>query len=465
MSFSPNEYPQSPQSDTQYDMSTMDVFLGSLIIYGAVMTAAIVTIVYFFIGCLKKAGTGIPSYAPSYTRIATNNLEKFPQVVRSSPAREISVAPAAISPGHNWEVPDKYGTLEWFLKPTRFSSDQLAAYTRDYATLLSSGAYGVVFKGELPNGTPVAIKVLTNAHDKRIEEQFMAEVSSIGRIHHINLVRLYGFCLNSTTRAIVYEYMENGSLHGFLFGDKMAIDGHKMHEIAEGTAKGIAYLHEECEQRIVHYDIKPGNILLDRNLRPKIADFGLAKPYNRESSQVSFAVPEMSNSYPVTYKCDVYSFGMVSWHRPCDVYSFGMVLFDIVGRRINYDVNLGESMPGLPQCTGHMLQNVKLLETVCGFPESEREKAMRLLMVALWCIQNKPEARPVMSTVVKMLEGDVGIPMPEYPFENPDLDKPSQSSGIGSEWDSDSSASETRYSRGQLSKPGKQTAEMELATS
>ncbi|KAF7847853.1 hypothetical protein BT93_L2514 [Corymbia citriodora subsp. variegata] len=439
--------------------STMDHFLAAAIISAVVGTAATVAVVYFLIDCLKKAGSAIPSYA----KIATNDWENFPQVIRSSPDGEISVAPAAISPGDNWEVPDEYGTLEGFLKPTRFSSDQLAAYTRDYATLLGSGAYGVVFKGELPNGTPVAIKVLTNAHDKRIEDQFMAEVSSIGRIHHINLVKLDGFCFDRTTRALIYEYMENGSLDGFLFGDKTAIDWCKMHEIAVGTAKGIAYLHEECEQRIVHYDIKPGNILLDRNLCPKVADFGLAKLHNRESSRIlmtgfrgtpGYAAPEMWKPYPVTYKCDVYS--------------FGMLMFEIVGRRRNHDPNLSESTQWLPRWTWDMLQNGELLAmvTLCGVPESEREKALRMLKVALLCIQYKPEARPAMTTVVKMLEGDMEIPTPEYPFEYLHPTEPYQSSEDGSGWDSESSTLRTVYSEGCCSKPVKQTAEneIELAT-
>ncbi|XP_010050969.2 LEAF RUST 10 DISEASE-RESISTANCE LOCUS RECEPTOR-LIKE PROTEIN KINASE-like 2.2 [Eucalyptus grandis] len=429
---SDNSNPESPGDPLNGSFnSTMDRFLAAAIISGVVGTAATIAIVYFIIDCLKKAGTAIPSLA----KIATNDLEKFPQVVRPLPSEVISVTPPAISPGHNWDVPNEFGTLERFLNPPRFSSDQLAAYTSGYATVLGSGAYGVVFKGELPNGTLVAVKVLTNAHDKRMKEQFMAEVSSIGRTHHINLVRLYGFCFDPTTRALVYEYMENGSLDKFLLGDQMAIDGHKMHEIAVGTAKGIAYLHEECEQQIVHYDIKPGNILLDQNLRPKIADFGLAKLCNRESSQIpmtgfrgthGYAAPEMSKPYPVTYRCDVYS--------------FGMVLFDIMERRINHDMDLKESMSGLPQCTWHILQNDRLLEMVCGFPESERKKAMMMLKVALWCIQYKPEARPMMSAVVKMLEADVEIPTPDCPFENPNLDKPSQGSGNGSERYSDSSA-------------------------
>ncbi|KAK2632129.1 hypothetical protein EUGRSUZ_L01964 [Eucalyptus grandis] len=240
--------------------------------------------------------------------------------------------------------------------------DRFLAAAISYATVLGSGAYGVVFKGELPNGTLVAVKVLTNAHDKRMKEQFMAEVSSIGRTHHINLVRLYGFCFDPTTRALVYEYMENGSLDKFLLGDQMAIDGHKMHEIAVGTAKGIAYLHEECEQQIVHYDIKPGNILLDQNLRPKIADFGLAKLCNRESSQIpmtgfrgthGYAAPEMSKPYPVTYRCDVYS--------------FGMVLFDIMERRINHDMDLKSQCRGYHSAHGTFYRMTGCWRWFAGF--------------------------------------------------------------------------------------------------
>ncbi|KAK3437617.1 hypothetical protein EUGRSUZ_C02382 [Eucalyptus grandis] len=283
---------------------------------GVVGIAAAAAVVYFLIKCLKKA-------IPSYAREAT-----------------------------------QFGTLERFLKPTRFSSEQLAVYTRDYATLLSSGAYESVYKGELPNRTLVAVKVLSNAHHNRIEEQFMA------------------------------KYMEKGSLDGFLFGDKSAINWCKMNEIAVGTVKGIAYLHEECEQRIVHYDIKLGNILLDQNLPRRGSSWILLMGFR---GTLGYTMLEMWKPYPITYKCDVYS--------------FGMLLFKIVGRRRNHNPNL-----------------------------SAREKALRY----------KPEARPTMSTVMKMLDGDMEIPTPKYPFEYLDPTKPYQLSENGRKWDSESSAFEDR---------------------
>ncbi|GAV59569.1 Pkinase domain-containing protein, partial [Cephalotus follicularis] len=302
----------------------------------------------------------------------------------------------------------EHATMERFLsnmareKPIRFSPQQLSGLTNNYATILGSGAFGVVFKGEFPNGIQVAVKAITNHSNKQVEEQFMAEVGSIGRTYHINLVRLYGFCLDSSKVALVYEFMENGSLDRFLFDKNQDIEWKKLHDIAVGTAKGLAYLHEECQEIIIHYDIKPGNILVDSNLHPKVADFGLAKLCNREINQITmtglrgtpgYAAPELWKPYPVTHKCDIYS--------------FGMVLFEIVGRRRNHNLNLSESQQWLPRWTWDMFINNELavLLSLHGIEEKDREKAERMAKVALWCVQYSPEARPLMSTVVKMLEG------------------------------------------------------------
>ena len=148
-------------------------------------------------------------------------------------------------------------------KPIRFTSFQLRMATDNYNHLLGAGGFGRVYKGSFNNEMFMAVKVLKGSSNEKIEEQFMAEVSTIGRTHHLNLVRLYGFCYERDLQALVYEYMENGSLDSLLFSNHNAIKWEKLNEIAIGTAKGIAYLHEECAQRIIHYDIKPGNVLLD----------------------------------------------------------------------------------------------------------------------------------------------------------------------------------------------------------
>lgn len=300
-------------------------------------------------------------------------------------------------------------------KPIRFTSQQLRIATDNFTNLLGAGGFGSVYKGIFSNGTIVAVKVLYGSSDKRIEEQFKAEVSTIGRVHHFNLVRLYGFCFDEHLRALVYEYMGNGSLDKYLFLENNILGFEKLHEIAVGTAKGIAYLHEECQQRIIHYDIKPGNILLDPNFFPKVADFGLAKLCNRENTHISmtggrgtpgYAAPEMWMPFPITHKCDVYS--------------FGMLLFEILGRRRNLNIQLPESQQWFPRWVWKKFEDGELgeLTIVCGVEENRREISERMVKIALWCVQYRPESRPVMSVVVKMLEGAVEIPTPLCPFQH-----------------------------------------------
>ncbi|KAE8680317.1 putative S-locus lectin protein kinase family protein [Hibiscus syriacus] len=232
-------------------------------------------------------------------------------------------------------------------KTAIFSAQLLQIFTSNYSTKLGQGGYGEVFKGHFPDGRPIAVKLLhSHGIDKRIEEQFMAE-----------------------TKALVYEYMENGSVDKLLFENKHEIEWDKLYEIAVGAATGLEYLHHFSLKKIIHYDIKPANVLLDSNFCPKIADFGLAKLCNRESTNITmsrvggtpgYAAPEIWMPFPVSYKCDAYS--------------FLVMLFEIIGRRRN-------------------------------FVENNREKAKTMVSGALWCVQYLPEARPSMRNVVKVLEG------------------------------------------------------------
>ncbi|KAK7290041.1 hypothetical protein RIF29_04162 [Crotalaria pallida] len=310
---------------------------------------------------------------------------------------------------------DKFLTDMEREKPIKFTDQQLRIATDNYSNLLGSGGFGAVYKGVFSNGTMVAVKVLYGSSDKRIEEQFKAEVGTIGRTHHFNLVRLYGFCFERNLRALVYEYMANGSLDRYLFHQNKTLGFEKLHEIAVGTARGIAYLHEECQQRIIHYDIKPGNILLDRNFNPKVADFGLAKLINRENTHITmtggrgtpgYAAPELWMPFPITHKCDVYS--------------FGILLFEIIGRRRNIDANLPESQEWFPISVWKRFDAGQLEELIvaCGIEEKNKDVAERMVKVALSCVQYRPELRPMMSVVVKMLEGSTEIPDPLNPFQH-----------------------------------------------
>ncbi|KAK3043717.1 hypothetical protein RJ639_001913 [Escallonia herrerae] len=425
------------------------------VVSAVVMTAAVVAIVLAILDCLKKAG----STSPIYTRLATNIMGNSPKTLSSQDI----IAPA---PTTNYPVIGDFqlhgATMERFLskmareKPIRFSPHQLQGFTHDFSTELGSGGYGVVFKGEFPGGEQVAVKVLKNNSDTVVQAQFMAEVSTMGRTYHVNLVRLYGFCFDPKMTALVYEFMENGSLDTFLFRRNQAIEWQKLQEIAIGTAKGIAYLHEECQQGIIHYDIKPENVLLDANLTPKVADFGLAKLYNMEPSHevlthfkgtAGYAAPELWKRCAVTHKSDVYS--------------FGILLFEIVSRRRNRDATLSETRKWVPKWTWECFRDNELAELISlfGIEEDSREKAKRTLMVALWCVQYRPEARPKMSTVVKMLEGGVEINPPHNPFEHLETAFFSVSSKL-----SDSSTSTTEASTTSSFTPMQGPLDIELHT-
>ena len=380
-------------------------------IFGIVAIGFVMAIVCAIIDCLKKVGTAMFSY----TQIPT--LEKDNQISSNSFSSTNNIEVVIPTDSKN-----EFATMERILsninreKPVRFTPEKLDEITKKYSTILGSGAFGIVFKGELSNGENVAVKVL-NRLDMGMEEQFKAEVITIGRTYHINLVKLYGFCFHRDKRALVYEYVENGSLDRYLFGSKNRddFDFQKLHKIAIGTAKGIAYLHEDCQHRIIHYDIKPENVLLDMKLEPKIADFGLAKLRSRESNiemnthfrgTRGYAAPEMWKPYPVTYKCDVYS--------------FGILLFEIVGRRRHFDSSYSESQQWFPRWTWEMFEMNELVVmlALCEIEEKDSEIAERMLKVALWCVQYSPNDRPLMSTVVKMLEGEIEISSPPFPFHN-----------------------------------------------
>ncbi|XP_058113258.1 rust resistance kinase Lr10-like [Magnolia sinica] len=301
-------------------------------------------------------------------------------------------------------------------KLVMYSSRQLKIITDNFKHKLGQGGFGVVYKGMLEDGVPVAVKVLYgDCSNKLIKRQFEAEVRLIRRTHHPNLVKLYGFCFDKRLKALVYEFMENGSLDGFLFDreKKNKIEWEKLYSIAIGTAKGIAYLHDDCRDRIIHYDIKPGNVLLNVELSPKVSDFGLAKLYSRDATHVpmsgfkgtpGYAAPEMWLPFPVTPKCDVYS--------------FGMLLFEILGRRRNLDSRNSGSLEWLPRYVWNKFEEGAMEEMVVrlAINGKDKETVKRMAMVALWCVQHRPELRPSMSTVVKILEGEVNLHAPPNPF-------------------------------------------------
>jgi serine/threonine protein kinase len=300
-------------------------------------------------------------------------------------------------------------------KPTRYTYADIKRITNEFKDKLGQGAYGTVFKGQLSDEIFVAVKILNNSTGNG--EEFINEVGTMGKIHHVNVIRLVGYCADGFRRALVYDYLSNESLEKLIsseHGDASALSWEKLQDIALGMAKGIEYLHQGCDQRILHFDIKPHNILLDDNFNPKISDFGLAKLCSKDQSAVSMTTARGTLGYIAP---EVFSrnFGNVSYKS--DVYSFGMVLLEMVGGRKTIDDKIeNNNQIYFPEWVYNSLDNGEELRIRIE-KEGDAQIAKKLTIVGLWCIQWHPVDRPSMNAVVQMLEGAGDtLTMPPSPF-------------------------------------------------
>ncbi|KAL3499685.1 hypothetical protein ACH5RR_038778 [Cinchona calisaya] len=297
------------------------------------------------------------------------------------------------------------------LKPTRYAYVDIKRITGNFSDKLGQGGYGTVYKGKLSNEVSVAAKVLNNT--KGDGEDFINEVGTIGQIHHVNVVRLVGYCANGFRRVLVYEFLPNHSLEKFTSSknERNLLGLEKLHDIALGIAKGIEYLHQGCEQRILHFDIKPHNILLDHNFNPKISDFGQAKLCSKKQSAVSMTAARETVGYIAP---EVFSrnFGKVSYKS--DVY--GMVLLEMVGGMKNIVVGgENESEAYFPEWIYNKLEKGEDI-TIEIENKGNSMIARKLMVVGLWCIQWYPVDRPSMKVVIQMLEAEKIPSMPRNPF-------------------------------------------------
>ncbi|XP_073016574.1 LOW QUALITY PROTEIN: LEAF RUST 10 DISEASE-RESISTANCEUS RECEPTOR-LIKE PROTEIN KINASE-like 2.4 [Primulina eburnea] len=304
-----------------------------------------------------------------------------------------------------------------YLAPKKYKYSQIKKITKSFSEELGHGGYGSVYKGTLPNGQFVAVKLLTET--KSNGEDFINEVASISRTSHVNIVNLLGFCYEKNRRALVYEFMPNKSLDKFIstnesLSTNCSLDWETLSKIAVGIARGLEYLHKGCNTRIVHFDIKPQNILLDEDFCPKISDFGLAKLCKKKQSILSMAGTRGTIGYIAP---EVFSrnFGGVS-HKS-DVYSYGMMILEMAGAR--NIVGLGQCQSSENYFPDKIYEQVILHETEnVEADASEKEEATRkMFLVGFWCIQTIPSDRPSMSKVVEMLEGSLdSIQIPPKPY-------------------------------------------------
>ncbi|GFZ00655.1 receptor-like protein kinase 1 [Actinidia rufa] len=293
-----------------------------------------------------------------------------------------------------------------------YAYKELEEATGGFKEKLGRGAFGTVYKGVLPSDPRrfVAVKNLDKVLQEG-EKEFKTEVSVIGQTHHKNLVRLLGYCDEGDHRLLVYEYMSNGSLARLLFGISRP-DWNQRVQIAFGIARGIMYLHEECSTQIIHCDIKPQNILLDEYFTPKISDFGLAKLLLAEQTRTAFTgirgtigyfAPEWFRKASITVKVDVYSFGVMLLEIVCCMSSAEFARWDQEKALVDwaYDCYCKRKLENLVENDEEARSDMKRLE--------------RLVMVAIWCIQEDPSIRPSMRKITQMLEGVIEVSIPPCP--------------------------------------------------
>ncbi|KAB5561317.1 hypothetical protein DKX38_006274 [Salix brachista] len=291
-----------------------------------------------------------------------------------------------------------------------YSLKELEIATRGLAeeNVIGEGGYGVVYRGVLQDGSVVAVKNLLN-NKGQAEKEFKVEVEVIGKVRHKNLVRLIGYCAEGASRMLVYEYVDNGNLEQWLHGDVGPVSPLTWDirmNIAIGTAKGLAYLHEGLEPKVVHRDVKSSNILLDRKWNPKVSDFGLAKLLGSEASYVTTRVMGTFGYVSPDYA----STGMLN--EGSDVYSFGVLLMELITGRSPVDYSRPAGETNLVDWFKGMVashRGEELIDPLIEVPPAPRA-LKRTLLICLRCIDLDASKRPKMGQVVHMLEAD------DFPF-------------------------------------------------
>jgi serine/threonine protein kinase len=296
-----------------------------------------------------------------------------------------------------------------------FPYEDLKASTRNFskAYKIGEGAFGAVYKGALRDGSDVAVKELP-ANIKQGNQEFINEVQLITGLQHKNLVKLCGCAISGSNRLLVYEYVENKSLAQALFdpGRALVLEWPFRYNIALGLAQGLAFLHSRGPERLAHGDIKANNVLLDRKLAPKIADFGLARMCQNNERKVltriegkrGYVAPEFALHGQLTSKADVFSFGIIA--------------LELVSGRESMKSHLPPEEQYLLLWAWNLYEAGRVVELVDPRVRDacDEEQARLLIKVALMCSQGDSAARPHMSRVVALLSGDADLPDdPERP--------------------------------------------------
>ncbi|KAJ0252496.1 Bulb-type lectin domain-containing protein [Hirschfeldia incana] len=318
--------------------------------------------------------------------------------------------------------------------PRKFEFEELEKATENFKLQIGSGGFGAVYKGVLQDETLVAVKKITN-HGLHGRQEFCTEIAVIGNIRHANLVKLRGFCARGRQLLLVYEYMNHGSLEKTLFGGNgPVLEWQERFDIALGTARGLAYLHSGCEQKIIHCDVKPENILLHDHFQPKISDFGLSKLLSQEESSLfttmrgtrGYLAPEWITNTAISEKADVYSYGMVllelvSGRKNCSFRSRSNSAAAEENHQNNNNNNSSttttSTSSGLvyfPLYALDMHEQGSYMELADPRLEGRvtSQEVAKLVRIALCCVHEEPGLRPTMAAVVGMFEGSIPVGNP-----------------------------------------------------
>ncbi|CAI9292615.1 unnamed protein product [Lactuca saligna] len=280
---------------------------------------------------------------------------------------------------------------------------------------LGHGGFGVVYKGKLPNGKEIAVKRLSSDSGQG-EEEFMNEVLLLAKLQHRNLVQLLGFSLEGSERLLMYEFVQNASLDKFIFDStkRVTLDWEGRYKIIGGIAKGLLYLHEDSRLKIIHRDLKASNVLLDAQMIPKIADFGMARLFTPEETQANTCRIVGTYGYMAPEYALHGQFSVKS-----DVFSFGVLLLEIVTGHKNHSFQNGVVIEDLLSHTWKSWRDgnaSNLIDPTLRDVSDSIRDMIRCIHIGLLCVQENACDRPTMGSVVLMLSSSsLSLPVPSEP--------------------------------------------------
>ncbi|XP_074291791.1 G-type lectin S-receptor-like serine/threonine-protein kinase CES101 isoform X2 [Silene latifolia] len=298
-----------------------------------------------------------------------------------------------------------------------FSFQSVARATNNFnlSNVLGQGGYGTVYKGLLEDGQEIAIKRLSKT-SKQGTSEFMNELKLVATLQHTNLVKLIGCCIELGEKIVVYEFMPNKSLDFFIFDEsrRLLLDWTQRFNIIEGIAQGLLYLHKYSRLKIIHRDLKSGNILLDEEMNPKISDFGMAKLFEQNESRANTKRVAGTPGYmPPEYALDGY------FSVKTDVFSFGVLLLEIISSKKNngtYSPDRHLNLIGYAWELWRENRGLEFIDNTLILNDREQQDAMKCINLGLLCVQENASDRPTMSTVVTMINNEASqLPIPKKP--------------------------------------------------